>query len=120
MTVWSLVKGFVPKENLKTIELIGEKDRQIRKMTNEEISLIESIRITNGFWYWEPFDGYLRVFKECLRRNIEIKQKTKVDFDLERFQNIGRWIQTVYTSNKRKTLEKYNYDKLKNIPKNLT
>ena len=26
MTVWSLVKGFVPKENLKKIELIGEKD----------------------------------------------------------------------------------------------
>ena len=93
-----------------------EKDKQIREITPEEINALESIKIDSGNWYWEPFDGYLRVFKECLRRNIEIKQKTKVNFDLERFQNIGRWIQTVHTSNKRNTLEKYNYDKLRNIP----
>ena len=95
---------------------IKEKDKQIRKMTPEEITLVESITIENGHWYWEPIDGYLRVFKECLRRNIKIKQKTKVDFDLERFRNIGRWVQTVHQSNNRGTLEKYNYDKLNNIP----
>ena len=45
---------------------IKDKDKQIRKMTPEENTLVESITIENGHWYWEPFDGYLRVFKECL------------------------------------------------------
>ena len=39
-----------------------------------------------------------------------------MDFDLERFWNIGWWIQTVKTSNKNQKLERYNYDKLLDIP----
>ena len=85
-------------------------------MEKEEIIAVESIKINDGAWYWETFDGYLRVYKECCKRNIKINQNTKVDFDLERFRNIGRWIQTVYTANKNKTLDKYNFDKLQNLP----
>ena len=38
--------------------------------------------------------------------------------DLERFKNISRWIQTVHTSNERGTLERYNFDKLNDLPSN--
>ena len=85
-------------------------------MGNKEIIEIENINTLDGEWYWEPFDGYLRVYKECFKRNIIIRPTTSVDFDFKAFRNIGRWIQTVYTSNDRGTLEKYNFDKLKNLP----
>ena len=91
---------------------------EVEDITHEEISAIESIKTDEGYWYWEDFDGYLRVYKECFKRGIEIKNKTSVDFDLEKFRNIGRWIQTVYTSNERGTLKKYNFDKLKDLPGN--
>ncbi len=84
-------------------------------MTNEEITALENIKIKDGFWYWEPFDGYLRVYKKCLEKNMQIKQSTKVDFNLKRFRKIGRWIQTVHTSNTRQTLERYNFDKIQNL-----
>ncbi len=99
-------------------EFDGAINKQIRVMTDDEIIAVESIRVKDGFWYWEPFDGYLRVYKECFKRNIQIKQKTCIDFDLVRFRNIGRWIQTVHTANKRGTLHKYNFDKLKDLPGN--
>ena len=97
-------------------EFINQKNNQMRKITKEEITALESIKIKDGYWYWEIFDGYLRVYKKCISENISIKQKTRVDFDLERFRNIGRWIQTVKTSNKNQKLERYNYDKLLDLP----
>ena len=46
--------------------------KQVRDITNEEISAIESIKTDKGYWYWEDFDAYLRVYKECFKREIKI------------------------------------------------
>ena len=59
-------------------EYKDKKDRQIRKMTNKEITALENIKIKDGFWYWEPFYGYLRVYKKCLEKTFKSNRAQKL------------------------------------------
>lgn len=59
-----------------------------RRLTGQEIERIERI----PGWYWDKFEGYARVYKECIRRGIEITSSTVVDFDFNELRSIGRWV----------------------------
>ena len=47
-------------------------------MTNVEITALENIKIKDGFWYWEPFYGYLRVYKKCLEKTFKSNRAQKL------------------------------------------
>ncbi len=88
------------------------KYNQKRKMLEEyEIDALENINL----WYWSRIDGRIRVYKECIKKEIEINPSTKVDFDLIEFRNVGRWLTTIEKSLRDDTLPLYVRDKLKSI-----
>jgi len=66
----------------------NETTRRKRDLTPEEISLIEEI----PGWYWDSWDGYARVYRECSRKQIPIINQTTVDFDLPELAGVGRWV----------------------------
>ena len=49
--------------------------RKKRDLTEQEITTIDEI----PGWYWDSWDGYARVYRECIRREIDINNKTTVD-----------------------------------------
>ena len=62
--------------------------RKKRDLTETEIKVIEEI----PGWYWDPWDGFARVYRECIRREIDINKNTSVDFDLPELAVAGRWV----------------------------
>lgn len=87
-TVRSLYKLTKYRNNPEYLNDFGESTRRKRDLTAEEISLIEEI----PGWYWDSWDGYARVYRECIRRGIPIINQTTVDFDLPELSGIGRWV----------------------------
>ncbi len=59
-----------------------------RRLDEKEIKALND----NEFWYWEKFEGYLRVYRKCIEKGIKIKATTKVDFDAKELRNIGLWV----------------------------
>ena len=87
-TIRSLYKLTHYRSDPEYVNDFGESTRRKRDLTAEEISLIEEI----PGWYWDSWDGYARVYRECVRRGIPIINQTTVDFDLPELSGIGRWV----------------------------
>jgi superfamily II DNA or RNA helicase len=87
-TVRSLYKLTKYRNNPEYLNDFSESTRRKRDLTAEEISLIEEI----PRWYWDSWDGYARVYRECIKRGIPIINQTTVDFDLPELSGIGRWV----------------------------
>ena len=87
-TVRSLYRLTQYRNDPEYLNDFSESTRRKRDLTAEEISLIEEI----PGWYWDSWDGYARVYRECIRREIPIINQTTVDFDLSELSGIGRWV----------------------------
>ena len=83
-------------------------------LENFEIDLLEKLDL----WYWSRIDGRIRVYEECIKKDIEIKPSTIIDFDLIEFRQVGRWLATIEKSLRDNTLLLYERDKLKSIKGN--
>ena len=62
--------------------------RKKRDLTEKEIALIEEI----PGWYWDSWDGFARVYRECISRGIDVNNNTNADFDLPELAGVGRWV----------------------------
>jgi superfamily II DNA or RNA helicase len=87
-TIRSLYKLTKYRNDPEYVDDFGEITRRKRDLTAEEISLIEEI----PGWYWDSWDGYARIYRECVRRGIPINNHTTVDFDLPELAGVGRWV----------------------------
>ena len=66
-----------------------EKDTVDRRhLTEKEIKALNNIK----FWYWETWEGYVRVYKKCFLKGINIVATTNVDFDAKEIRKIGNWV----------------------------
>ena len=88
VTIRSLYKLTQYRNDPEYMNDFSESTRRKRDLSAEEISLIEEI----PGWYWDSWDGYARVYRECVRRGIPITNQTTVDFDLPELSGVGRWV----------------------------
>ena len=88
VTIRSLYKLTQYRNDPEYVNDFSESTRRKRDLSAEEISLIEKI----PGWYWDSWDGYARVYRECIRREIPIVNQTTVDFDFPELSGIGRWV----------------------------
>tara|TARA_A100000164_G_C21480469_1_gene573164 strand:- start:86 stop:637 length:552 start_codon:yes stop_codon:yes gene_type:complete len=89
-------------------------NQRLKMLENFEIDLLEKLDL----WYWSRIDGRIRVYEECIKKDIEIKPSTIIDFDLIEFRQVGRWLATIEKSLRDNTLLLYERDKLKSIKGN--
>ena len=67
---------------------INSNKEQKRDLTKEEINAVNAI----SNWYWESWEGYARVYKKCIEKEIKITTSTIIDFDVKEVCRIGSWV----------------------------
>jgi len=63
----------------------------VRAKLDLDIDLIRAVESIPG-WYWNSWDGFIRVYKRCSDEGILIKDSTVVDFDFKELRSIGAWV----------------------------
>ena len=83
-----------------------------RELSKEEINALESI----PNWYWETWEGYVRVYKKCFEEDIKIVPTTKVDFDAKEVRGIGSWVSRMRNKAIKRELKTHMIITLESLP----
>ena len=86
--------------------------REKKDLDPETIHEVESI----PGWYWDSWDGFVRVYLRCIEEGIEIKDNTVVDFDFKELRNIGAWVRKMRGRALRGELKTHQIAKIESLP----
>ena len=67
-------------------------------------------------WYWETWEGYVRVYKKCFEEDIKIVPTTKVDFDAKEVRGIGSWVSRMRNKAIKRELKTHMIITLESLP----